>query len=78
MANIAIIVTRANGTVAHSATHASRYSVSSLIRKVRTAVAANEGVKADTMTAEGYEIGNAANCARVAGATWIEVAPAAA
>lgn len=72
MANIQITVTDQAGTVVYNETHASRYSVASLIRKVRTQVAMRLRVPADSLTAEGFEIGNPANAARVAGATWIE------
>jgi hypothetical protein len=72
MANIQIIVTDQAGTVVYNKTHATRYSVSSMIRKVRTAVANAARIPADRFTAEGYEIANPANAARVVGATWVE------
>ena len=72
MANISITVTDKAGTVHYSNIHASRYSVASLIRKVRTQVAMQLRVPADSLMAEGFEVGNAANSARVAGPTWVE------
>lgn len=72
MANIQITVTDQAGTVHYSNVHATRYTVSSMIRKVRTQVANSLRVPADSLKAEGFEIGNAANAARVAGPTWVE------
>ncbi len=72
MANISITVTDKAGNVRYSNVHASRYSVASLIRSVRTKVAMQLRVPADSLMAEGFEVGNAANSARVAGPTWVE------
>ena len=72
MANISITVTDKAGTVHYANVHATRFTVSSMIRKVRTQVAMQLRVPADSLMAEGFEIGNAANSARVAGPTWVE------
>lgn len=72
MANIQITITDQAGTVHYSNVHASRYTVASLIRQTRTRVAMRLRMPADSLKAEGFEIGNAANNARVAGPTWVE------
>jgi hypothetical protein len=72
MANISITVTDEAGIVRYDNVHATRYTIASMIRKVRTQVAMGLRVPADSLKAEGFEIGNAANNARVAGPTWVE------
>ncbi len=77
MALIQITVTDNTGTVVYNETHSSRYSVSSLTSQVRTKVSYKLRVDVETLAAEGFEIGNAANSAHITGSAWVQGASAA-